>query len=1041
MVLPTVNFIYACEKPQRKTFFLDGNFKTKQKATPFNKYWISRNVEVHDLRSLQAAIQKRLTSSNAEYYAIIRGSWPSEEELFGFEEERKSKVAQLSAEGKEIASSVLDPLITKEGKHAHLLRRKALMRDVARNWVCFDFDGLEIEGAGPFDVAEPEKWVDRAILAELGPDFAVADYVLQLSSSAGLKHGISAHCWFWLEEPMDGYAWRAWYARRTQELGRKPKIDKSLFDVERIHFIAPPVFEKGCVDPVLDAIAERFQYFERLEPTVVLSGQETLVSSTRVLVNAISDFDLETADETGRAQDAFDRPGVVGAFNRCFSMSDTINRFLHHEYRIDTPSGRVTWLNSPSDNPQGCRIVGNNTRMFSTHSNDPLGGFVGTAFDHVEAILFGGDFTSTAEWARSIPEVAGEMERVELGVFDDELPSESFVADIVVESKTEKQKVIGPDDIMAEYPMPKKWMGADASYRLIGGSWVYGYEKPDESDDDGGGGKKKKRSRAAFVELWSPISMIREYISEDTGQITVEFKVQGREGEPRTLMMAKNTFAGNNNLLIGELVSLGWRFTVNSDKAFINFIRYSNNSELFYSQDNRGWNKQGDRFAAPSGEVIGQGGGRTFLRPDLKIAENCALGGSLEGWQRAATVALSYEQCAHWALAIAAGFAGPLTGLLNLPNSGLALCGETSRGKTTALALAVSAWSSPDPLAAKDGGLMVSLKGTSNSIEVLAENANHTVLALDETAMMRAQDLESLVFAVTSGSGKARMNITGHGLRRSAAWQTFVLISGEQGLAERFESATGSKMAKGAVARVLDVNVDSFDSRVNDISAVREMSALIKANFGFAGPAFVHGLFERGYVNRVGELRQRLDAHSKLLAEDATGLVGRVAHVVALLMLSVELAVEFKVLPESAITSVSNAINLVWGGFKDSNAADTQLSIIEDVRNWVISKLNVSIIPLDNIGSRQYKEAEAWHDGTLIYVPTHKAEDMTKGAFRKIAIARALCNGGILRRHRQDQFSASYIPRVGNAISHYRLDAASLGVFLQDGEFETEEAA
>jgi hypothetical protein len=130
---------------------------------------------------------------------------------------------------------------------------------------------------------------------------------------------------------------------------------------------------------------------------------------------------------------------------------------------------------------------------------------------------------------------------------------------------------------------------------------------------------------------------------------------------------------------------------------------------------------------------------------------------------------------------------------------------------------------------------LVSLRGTSNSVDVLAENANHTVLALDETAMMQAKDLESLVFSVTSGAGKARMNITGQGLRKSSVWQTFVLISGEQSLAQRFEDATGKKMAKGAAARLLDVDVDALDVTVSDLDALRRIEGGMLENFRWWG--------------------------------------------------------------------------------------------------------------------------------------------------------------------------------------------------------------
>ncbi len=281
-------------------------------------------------------------------------------------------------------------------------------------------------------------------------------------------------------------------------------------------------------------------------------------------------------------------------------------------------------------------------------------------------------------------------------------------------------------------------------------------------------------------------------------------------------------------------------------------------------------------------------------------------------------------------------------------SSGLALCGETSKGKTTALKLAVSAWTSPDPQANRDGGLLVSLRGTSNSVDVLAENANHTVLALDETAMMQAKDLESLVFSVTSGAGKARMNITGQGLRKSSVWQTFVLISGEQSLAQRFEDATGKKMAKGAAARLLDVDVDALDVDVGNPDILARLESGMLAHYGWAGPAFVQGLVSNGYVDRVGELQARLTDVMNNLNDGKAGLVGRAARVAALLVLAAELAEEFGVLSVGNAKQVAGAVDVIWGDFSESKAANPQETMVGEVRQWIASRLNMSIFSIDD---------------------------------------------------------------------------------------------
>ena len=345
----------------------------------------------------------------------------------------------------------------------------------------------------------------------------------------------------------------------------------------------------------------------------------------------------------------------------------------------------------------------------------------------------------------------------------------------------------------------------------------------------------------------------------------------------------------------------------------------------------------------------------------------------------------------------------------------------------------VASWTSPDPQSNRDGGLLVSLRGTSNSVDVLAENANHTVLALDETAMMQAKDLESLVFSVTSGAGKARMNITGQGLRKSSVWQTFVLISGEQSLAQRFEDATGKKMAKGAAARLLDVDVDALDVTVGDLDALRRIEGGMLENFGWAGPAFVQGLVGGGYLDRVGELQARLDQLMKGLNKGEAGLVGRAARVAALLLLGAELAEEFGVLSVGNAKSVADAVDVIWGDFAESEAANPQETMVGEMRQWIASRLNMSIFSVDDT-ARHSVEADGWFEGDTVYLLATRITKPSKGAAQRKAVVKALEEAGVLQREKRDRTTSSYIPKRG-AVLHYRINAAKLGLVL-DPDFE-----
>jgi hypothetical protein len=1051
--LSNLNVIFACESPQRKIFYqtgvenTEGSFNLKARPIKPNKYWLHRTVEFEGIEGLYKTLKGTETARSAENYAVMRGQWKPQADLEIMEAERAEAVAARFAVGQDVPLSAQDSYFVKVEKggktHYRKLRRKNILIDAPLDWVSFDFDGLDLEGIEPFDVANPQVWVDKAIAQELGPEFQYITYVLQLSASAGVKPGLSAHVWFMLAAPMDQHMWKAWMARRAAQLGRLPKIDKSLFERERIHYVAAPHFEGSAVDPVKAAGASRWVLVEGMDDRVTILDLAELAEQAAVSREHAASVDANRIeDDDERAKEAFSRPGVVGAFNRCFSISETINRFLHEHYRIETSSGRVTWINSPSGNAQGCRITAGNTRMFSTHSNDPLNNKVGHAFDHIQAILFEDDFISAAEWAKAIPEVAVEMERAELSVFDDEAPSQVFETVIQVEetpledqplveiaAKPSKPKIETPDDIMAEYPMPLKWYGAEASYRMFDGQWFYGYV--DNGDDDEEGSKKKKK----FKKLWTPITIVREFVSVESGGITIELKLRNRSGQPSITNLLRKELGGQKADVIGTLAEQGWLFSTRADTAFVNYIRETASKNVVPALDNRGWDGRTERFASPGGNILGQDAkDGAILRPDLVLPPKCASAGTLDGWKAAIKKALTYDICAHWPLSIAAGLVGPLVPLLTMPTSGLAMCGETSRGKSTGLALAVSAWSDPRPEAHKDGGMFVPLKSTMTSFDALAKNANHTILALDETALMKAQDLETLVFSVTSGVGKARTKVSGDGLRASVSWQTFVLMTGEQSIAQRFEDSTGKRMAKGAGARIVDINIDGIAPKVNDVTGIKEFEMGLKNNYGLAGPAFVQGLFDAGYNERAGELALRHSNHSRRISNDEGGLNSRAASVLAALLVAAELAEEFELVEKGFVASVNAAIGRFWTVLADEQASSGD--ILADLRLWVATRLGNTILAVGE--AARARETVAWYDEDTIYVPIQNISSISKGSMRASAILKKLEDAGITKEGADAD--PRWIKGVGR-VHHVKVCPKALGITLPRSEFDSEVSA
>jgi len=89
----------------------------------------------------------------------------------------------------------------------------------------------------------------------------------------------------------------------------------------------------------------------------------------------------------GKAEDPRQKPGIIGAFCRAYSVRDAIFTFLHDVYTPGRSENRFTFIAGSSAN--GLCIYDDGTRAWSEHATDPAGGKNLTAFDLVRIHKFG----------------------------------------------------------------------------------------------------------------------------------------------------------------------------------------------------------------------------------------------------------------------------------------------------------------------------------------------------------------------------------------------------------------------------------------------------------------------------------------------------------------------------------------------------------------------------------------------------------------------------------------------------------------------------
>jgi putative DNA primase/helicase len=305
-----------------------------------------------------------------------------------------------------------------------------------------------------------------------------------------------------------------------------------------------------------------------------------------------------------------------------------------------------------------------------------------------------------------------------------------------------------------------------------------------------------------------------------------------------------------------------------------------------------GWHPVGERFVLP-GQVIGAPGGVWF---NGNNAIKYQTGGRFEDWKT--QVAAHCVDNFYLQLALSCAFAGPLLEPLNIPGLGFHYFGDSTLGKSTALAIGASAWGP-----AEKPPFMLSWSNTINGLESQAVCRSSTFFPIDESHQVDPKVLDKAVYMLLNGIGKGRMN-QDISAREPDSWRSAVLSSGERSI-ETHQATAKIDHKVGQMVRMIDVPViKSQYGLFSDIHGAKDgaefSDALRKAacsHYGYAGPEFIAEL-----INRYQGLNlpARLD-NALQKFENIDGPLGaqdrRVARSFALAALAGELAIEWGILP------------------------------------------------------------------------------------------------------------------------------------------------
>ena len=280
--------------------------------------------------------------------------------------------------------------------------------------------------------------------------------------------------------------------------------------------------------------------------------------------------------------------------------------------------------------------------------------------------------------------------------------------------------------------------------------------------------------------------------------------------------------------------------------------------------------------------------------------------------------------------AVSAAFFGPLLELLNILGIGFHLHGNSTSGKTTALAVAASVWG--------PASFCLSWRSTVNGLESQAAVRSSTLVALDESHMIEAKALDAGIYLLANGVSKTRMT-KDISTREVARWQVCVLSSGERSIEAHLGAANiDHKVGQGI--RIADVPVGGSFGLFNNLHGCENGGAFSDKLRGAAAKYHGHPgpLFVQQIIDTRPSIQERLSKILARLGDNLSAQEQRVARAFALVALAGELATDWGIVPWEKGDALA-AVTKVFGSWRAAQPPSSKgkefTQVINGVREFI----------------------------------------------------------------------------------------------------------
>jgi uncharacterized protein (DUF927 family) len=607
-----------------------------------------------------------------------------------------------------------------------------------------------------------------------------------------------------------------------------------------------------------------------------------------------------------RMEDPRAKQGVVGAFCRCYSISEAIATFLPDVYEpVDESLTRYTYVGATGYG--GLVVYDNDTFAYSHHESDPVGGKEVNAFDLVRIHKFGKldegigeeteinqrpSYLAMRHYAETLDAVR-ELRQTEATA---ELQSE--FGDGVFDTEA------GANEVDNKIAIDLSRIKIPFGFKVIEGKLFE---------------VKETKNDIKHVPVCDClVAVTGRHINLTDGAHGLDVTWKNGE-EVKTISNTRSTFMDSKKII--NLADYGLPVHSGNARALTSYLsRFESENEQSIKTElvsnQMGWMKGGfllgERFI---GEEPIQ-----FLPKDAGDGQT-AKGFHIKGEaEKTFEVLRQVQKYTPVMMAIYAALAAPLIGLIGESSFIFELAGGTSKGKTTALRIAASLFGCPDE---QKPGFFKQWNLTKVYIERYAATMNNLPLFIDDTKKADPKMIPPTIYQFCSGQGRGRGSLKGSQI--GATWCTVLLTTGEQKLSSFSKDG-------GAVGRILSLHGSPFESTDMETGTmIEQINETISGHYGHLAELWIRHLMASD-KSRIREQIAQAGAEYKHLASGRGEVAMRLSRAMAIVDVAGRMFDEcFDLKLFNAEGMRQEWIKLLTG----STEINRPLEALEDVLGWV----------------------------------------------------------------------------------------------------------